>query len=97
SRPTMYNYTGTDLPSPPVGGGGGATGGVTAIATDLPPPWMYIGCFVDNANGRVFANQQTDNTNLTMESWVATCNLQNFTIAGGEFSVSCSLYPRLLL
>ncbi|KAJ7905890.1 glyoxal oxidase N-terminus-domain-containing protein [Mycena leptocephala] len=49
---------------------------------DLPPP-------LDNAHGRVLATQLTDNVNLTMESCVASCDAQNFTIAAGEFSVLC--------
>jgi hypothetical protein len=44
NRLTLYNYTGDDLPPPPVGGGG--DGGAMAIATDLPSPWAYVGCFV---------------------------------------------------
>ncbi|KAF7361015.1 hypothetical protein MSAN_01131700 [Mycena sanguinolenta] len=90
NRLSLYNYTGDDLPPPPVtgGGGGGAQGGATGIATDLPSPWAYVGCFVDGANGRVLA-VEIDNANLTMESCVATCSSQNFTIAGGEFSVQC--------
>ncbi|KAJ7229668.1 glyoxal oxidase N-terminus-domain-containing protein [Mycena haematopus] len=87
---TMYNYTGDDLPPPPVGGGGGGGGGggASAIATDLPEPWAYVGCFVDNANGRILT-VENDNVNLTMESCVATCDAQNFTIAGGEFATQC--------
>ncbi|KAJ7689677.1 copper radical oxidase [Mycena rosella] len=88
NRLTVYNYTGTDLPPPPVGGGGGAPGGVTAIATDLPSPWAYVGCFVDGAFGRVLTTE-IDNANLTMETCVASCDAQNFTIAGGEFSIQC--------
>ncbi|KAJ7025972.1 galactose oxidase [Mycena alexandri] len=91
SRLTVYNYTGDDLPPPPVGGGGnpgGGGGGATGIATDLPSPWAYVGCFVDNANGRVLTTETTD-TNLTMESCVATCISLNNTIAGGEFSTQC--------
>ncbi|KAJ7659270.1 copper radical oxidase [Mycena polygramma] len=91
NRLTVFNYTGTDLPPPPSGGGGGGGGGatgVTAIATDLPTPWAYVGCFVDNANGRVLTTE-TDIANMTMEACVALCDAQNFTIAGGEFSTQC--------
>ncbi|KAJ6589404.1 copper radical oxidase [Mycena capillaripes] len=101
NRLTLYNYTGTDLPPPPVGGGGGggggggAPGGVTAIATDLPSPWAYVGCFVDGVNGRVLTTE-IDNVNLTMESCVATCDAQNFTIAGGEFSTQCFCGDELI-
>ncbi|KAK7017651.1 galactose oxidase [Favolaschia claudopus] len=88
NRLTVFNYTGDDLPAPPVGGGGGGEGGATAIATDLPSPWAYVGCFVDNANGRVLT-VEIDSLNMTMESCVSTCDAQNFTIAGGEFSCFC--------
>ncbi|KAJ7720043.1 galactose oxidase [Mycena metata] len=90
NRLSMYNYTGTDLPPPPVGGGGGAppAGGVTAIATDLPSPWAYVGCYVDGANGRVLGTE-IDNAKLTMETCVQTCIGLNNSIAGGEFSTQC--------
>lgn len=88
NRLTVYNYTGTDLPPPPAGGGGVVAGGITAIATDLPKPWAYVGCFVDGAFGRVLTTE-IDSTNLTMEACVATCDSQNFTIAAGEFSTQC--------
>jgi hypothetical protein len=47
----------------------------------------------DNANGRALATQLADNVNLTMESCIASCAAQNFTIAAGEFSVGKSLSP----
>ncbi|KAJ7186433.1 copper radical oxidase [Mycena filopes] len=98
NRLTMFNYTGDDLPPPPVGGGGGGGGGggsATGIATDLPAPWAYVGCFVDNAHGRVLTTEIVD-TNLTMESCVATCDAQNFTIAGGEFATQCFCGDELI-
>ncbi|KAJ7659245.1 copper radical oxidase [Mycena polygramma] len=90
NRLTLYNWTGPPLSPPPVGGGGGGGGGggATGIAHDLPSPWAYVGCFVDGAHGRVLTTEM-DSANLTMESCVATCAAQNFTIAGGEFSVFC--------
>ncbi|KAJ7058025.1 galactose oxidase [Mycena amicta] len=90
NRLTVFNYTGNDLPPPPIGGGGdGGGGGVPlGIATDLPEPWAYVGCFVDNAHGRVLTIE-IDNMNLTMESCVAMCDAQNATIAAGEFSFQC--------
>ncbi|KAJ7785161.1 galactose oxidase [Mycena maculata] len=94
---TVYTYTGTDLPPPPTGGGGGGggTGGVTAIATDLPSPWAYVGCFVDNAFGRVLSTE-IDDVNLTMEVCVTDCAAQNFTIAGGEFGTQCFCGDELI-
>ncbi|KAJ7113633.1 copper radical oxidase [Mycena epipterygia] len=64
--------------------------------TDLPKPWTYVGCFVDNAHGRILPNQQPDNTNLTMESCVSTCIAQNFTVASGEFGVQCFCGTELI-
>ncbi|KAJ7262498.1 hypothetical protein C8J57DRAFT_1436432 [Mycena rebaudengoi] len=93
NRLTLYNYTGTDRPTGPAGGGGGGGGGPPATVfpiTDLPAPWVYVGCFVDNAHGRILAHPQTpDNAQLTMELCVGLCNSQNFTIAAAEFSVIC--------
>ncbi|KAJ7807368.1 copper radical oxidase [Mycena olivaceomarginata] len=57
-------------------------------ATDIPAPWTYVGCFVDNEHGRIVANQEPDNTQLTIESCVSICSGQNFTVAAAEFGVS---------
>lgn len=42
--------------------------------------------FSDGVSGRVLTTE-IDNDKLTMEICVAACDAQNFTIAGGEFSV----------
>ena len=46
----------------------------------------------DNANGRIMANQNPDDQGLTVESCVASCTSQNFTLAGLEFGVQCCEY-----
>ncbi|KAJ7635293.1 galactose oxidase [Roridomyces roridus] len=84
---TVFNFTGTNLPPPPPPVGGGPTG-VTAIATDLPEPWAYLGCFVDGAHGRVLPNE-IDNTTMTVEMCVDICTGTNFSISGLEFGVQC--------
>ncbi|KAJ7323283.1 copper radical oxidase [Mycena albidolilacea] len=56
--------------------------------TDIPAPWTYVGCFVDNEHGRIVADQEPDNTQLTIESCVSICSGQNFTVAAAEFGVS---------
>ncbi|KAK7696501.1 hypothetical protein QCA50_001159 [Cerrena zonata] len=93
NRLNVYNFTGTlpHGPTPPAGGGGGGGGGGTPVfpATDLPAPWEYAACYVDGAHGRVFPNELADNSNLTIESCIASCSAQNFTLAGAEFSVQC--------
>ncbi|KAF7327563.1 hypothetical protein MKEN_00335300 [Mycena kentingensis (nom. inval.)] len=90
-RLSLFNYTGSDRPTGPlVGGGGGGGGPVTVFpVTELPPPWAYIGCFVDNAHGRVLLNQQPDTTSQTIEHCVDMCDGLNFTIAATEFGVQC--------
>ncbi|KAJ6574202.1 copper radical oxidase [Mycena capillaripes] len=65
-------------------------------ATDIPAPWTYVGCFVDNAHGRIVANQEPDNTQLTIESCVSTCSGQNFTVAAAEFGVQCFCGAELI-
>ncbi|KAI0294118.1 galactose oxidase [Multifurca ochricompacta] len=92
NRLNVYNYTGTDLPPINPGGGGGGGGGgspVFPVLSGLPTGWAYNACWVDNAHGRVFQNELPDNQNLTVESCVASCAGQNFTLAGLEFGVQC--------
>ncbi|KAJ7583869.1 hypothetical protein C8J56DRAFT_1054387 [Mycena floridula] len=99
NRLNLYNYTGTDLPhTGPPGGGGGASGptGVSPVLTGLPSPWAYNNCWVDNANGRVFEVSITPSPSTTVESCIASCSAQNFTVAGLEFSDECYCGNRLI-
>ncbi|KAK7018349.1 WSC domain-containing protein [Favolaschia claudopus] len=103
NRLSLYNYTGSDRPTGPVGGGGngggGGGGGPSTVfpVTDLPKPWSYIGCFVDNAHGRILANQlQPDDPKLTMESCVRYCISQSFTVAAAEYSTQCFCGTELI-
>jgi hypothetical protein len=57
--------------------------------TSLPNGWASQGCWVDNAHGRIMANQQTDSNTLTIESCVAICSGLNYTVAGMEYSTQC--------
>ncbi|KAF7933528.1 uncharacterized protein EAE98_003237 [Botrytis deweyae] len=57
--------------------------------TDLPTGWIYSGCWVDGAQGRVLTYQQPDNQNLTVETCVATCSGLNYIVAGMEYSSEC--------
>lgn len=62
----------------------------SSAATGLPTGWAYYGCYVDGVNGRILQNQQPDNTaGNTIESCVALCAGQGYTIAGTEYSVQC--------
>ncbi|KAH9896068.1 hypothetical protein C8Q73DRAFT_463729 [Cubamyces lactineus] len=93
NRLNVYNFTGT-LPGPPNEGGGGGPGpGPIDVApvntTDLPTPWTYGACWVDNAFGRIMSSQLPDNQNVTVQSCIASCEAQNFTLAGLEYSVQC--------
>ncbi|CAK5270562.1 unnamed protein product [Mycena citricolor] len=96
---SMYNYTGIDRPTGPIGGGGGGgappqTGTPVFIAANLPKPWSYSGCYVDNAFGRILQTQQPDNANLTIASCVAACAAAGATVAAAEFSVHSMLCAR---
>ncbi|KAH9946755.1 hypothetical protein B0H21DRAFT_388973 [Amylocystis lapponica] len=91
----VYNYTGI-VPTAPPGGGGGGGGGtgtgsglVFPVTSGLPAPWTYGGCWVDNAYGRVMANELPDYDDLTVLSCIQNCTSQNYTIAGLEYSVQC--------
>lgn len=46
----------------------------------------------DNAHGRVFQTELPDNQALTIESCIASCASQDFTLAGAEFGVQCCAY-----
>lgn len=103
NRLNVYNYTGS-LPSGPSnpgggnggGGGGGAGSGVSPVESGLPTGWTYAACYVDNAFGRIFQTQLPDDPNLTVESCVSSCNSQNFTLAGMEFSTQCFCGDELI-
>ncbi|KAG6885800.1 hypothetical protein C0993_009560 [Termitomyces sp. T159_Od127] len=88
NRLNVYNYTGTDLPVHPPGGGDGPTT-VFPVTSGLPGNFSYVGCYVDNTFGRILVFGQPGNPNNTIKSCVTTCASQNFTIAGTEFGDEC--------
>ncbi|RAL65885.1 hypothetical protein DID88_005548 [Monilinia fructigena] len=65
------------------------TSNASSTVTDLPNGWIYSGCWIDGAEGRVLFNQQPDNQNLTVESCVVTCSGLNYNVAGIEYSSEC--------
>uniref|UniRef100_A0A8H7XRB3 WSC domain-containing protein n=1 Tax=Psilocybe cubensis TaxID=181762 RepID=A0A8H7XRB3_PSICU len=97
NRLNVYNYTGTDLPVVSGGGGGAAGGGggggtalgVFPVLSGLPTGWSYNACWVDNAHGRAFVFQAPGSQTNTIQSCIAQCQAQNFTVAGTEFSDEC--------
>ncbi|KAJ6479618.1 copper radical oxidase [Mycena sanguinolenta] len=96
---SLYNYTGSNRPTGPVGGGGGGGGGAPSTVfpvTNLPKPWSYVGCFVDNQFGRIVENEQPDNAKLTIESCVQACSASNFTVAAAEYSTQCFCGTELI-
>ncbi|TFK51378.1 copper radical oxidase [Heliocybe sulcata] len=92
NRLNLYNYTGMPPPPPstPPAGGGNTGSSVEPVTSGLPMPWNYSGCWVDNANGRILANQMPgDTTNMTIGDCVGYCASQNYTLAGAEYSTEC--------
>lgn len=81
----LYNYTGTLTTTDNAGSG---TGTELLLTASLSGGWTYGGCYVDNANGRVLGDE-LDSDNMTVESCVAHCTADNFTIAGLEYSTQC--------
>ncbi|ESZ98504.1 hypothetical protein SBOR_1166 [Sclerotinia borealis F-4128] len=57
--------------------------------TDLPSGWVYSGCWIDGAQGRILIYQQPNNQNLTIESCVAACVGLGYQVAGMEYSSEC--------
>ncbi|KAJ2932171.1 hypothetical protein H1R20_g4934, partial [Candolleomyces eurysporus] len=91
NRLNVYNYTGTDLPAGPGGGGGGGgdpVGGPTP-ATDLPTPWTYGGCWVDNAFGRIAPVEKGGRPDQTVATCIAQCAADGYTLAGIEYANEC--------
>lgn len=78
---------------------GNGNGGQTTSALPTPSssvnassifPFVYEGCYTDNsANGRALQYQQPDNSTLTVESCIALCSSQGYSIAGMEYSQQC--------
>lgn len=81
NRLNLYNYTGTSPNK-------NSASGVQPV-TGLPGNWTYNGCWIDNANGRVFTKQFDDNPTLTTLGCTQSCSALNYTIAGLEWSVQC--------
>ncbi|KAF8169415.1 copper radical oxidase [Mycena galopus ATCC 62051] len=52
--------------------------------------------FSDNAHGRIVANQQPENAQLTIESCVNICSAQNLTVAAAEYSTQCFCGNQLI-
>ncbi|KAK8212979.1 hypothetical protein BKA81DRAFT_316641 [Phyllosticta paracitricarpa] len=51
--------------------------------------WSYKGCYVDNKNGRIMANQQPDSNTLSNEACIQTCAKQGYSVAGTQYSSQC--------
>lgn len=81
----LYNYTGTLTTTDNTGSG---TGTGLLLTASLSGGWTYGGCYVDNANGRVLGDE-LDSNSMTVESCVAHCTADNFTLAGLEYSTQC--------
>ncbi|KAK7189339.1 WSC domain-containing protein [Paraphaeosphaeria sporulosa] len=62
---------------------------VTGVPTPLPSGWNYKGCWIDNANGRVFANQLPDANDMTVERCIGNCTANGFGVAGIEYASQC--------
>jgi hypothetical protein len=91
-RLNLYNYTATigstSGGGTTTGGGSGDTTGPSPVTTGLPGTWTYAACYVDNADGRVLADEY-DSSTTTVASCVAYCSSNNFTLAGIEYSTQC--------
>ncbi len=59
------------------------------IATSLPTGWIYEGCWVDEADGRILSYQAPTVSTLTVESCVQACVAAGYTVAGMEYYTQC--------
>ncbi|KAH8813385.1 hypothetical protein DL96DRAFT_1535569 [Flagelloscypha sp. PMI_526] len=63
----------------------------------LPKNWVYQGCWVDGANGRVLQYQQTGiHSPMTIELCVAECQRLNHDGAGLEYGGECWCGDKIL-
>ncbi|KAL5436596.1 hypothetical protein PMIN06_010796 [Paraphaeosphaeria minitans] len=83
SSPTTSSSTSTLATSK------GSESTVTGVPAALPNDWNYKGCWTDNANGRVFANQLPDANDMTVERCIGNCTANGFGVAGIEYSYQC--------
>ncbi|KAF8736996.1 hypothetical protein AX14_013631 [Amanita brunnescens Koide BX004] len=86
NRLNVYNYTGT---LPKNGDGGLVASVVGPVLSGLPGTWSYNACWVDNAFGRILLTAAPGSTNNTVESCIAACQSQSFTVAGTEYGDEC--------
>ncbi|KAI0287168.1 copper radical oxidase [Russula brevipes] len=94
NRLNVYKYTGSDLPSATDGagvatgiGGNNGVSSVFPVLSSLPTGWSYNACWVDNTHGRILQTVLPDNKALTVESCIASCSSQGFSLAGLEYGV----------
>ena len=89
----MYSFGAYDASNPTTtttAAPGSATSTASGtVATSLPTGWNYTGCYVDQAQGRIMMNEQSDNQQLTVESCVQSCTGLGYSVAGLEYSVQC--------
>ena len=76
---TLNDSTATDAPN----------NAITLHKRAVPAPWVYQGCWVDNAYGRILPVQNPDNSTLTVESCVAMCQASNYNVTGIEYGKQC--------
>jgi hypothetical protein len=102
NRLSVWQYNSTGLPTtststagPSATGGNGGTSSTalpspsSSVNSTLIAPYKYAGCYTEGNGGRAFANQQPDNSSLTVESCISTCSALGYSIAGMEYSVQC--------
>ncbi|KAI0120698.1 copper radical oxidase [Xylariales sp. AK1849] len=60
------------------------------VPSDLPSNWTYVGCYVDNLNGRALKLDQYANaTTMTDESCILFCMDAGYPYAGTEYASEC--------
>jgi hypothetical protein len=66
-----------------------ATGTSTSTAHDVPAGWSYAGCYNDNINGRILGFNTPDDNKVTIESCIATCIEEGYSVVGLEYTTQC--------
>ncbi|KAK7047617.1 hypothetical protein VNI00_006385 [Paramarasmius palmivorus] len=98
NRLNVYNYTGSDLPTPSGPNSGASQGGSTPrpVSSGLPAKWTYFGCYSDNEHGRIMEYAVGSNEHATVEKCISICKEMSYTIAGIEYGGECYCADRLI-
>jgi len=64
-------------------------------STNLPPPWIYQGCYTDGNPRTLPSASYANTTGMTVETCIGFCASQYWIYAGTEYAQECCRFPVL--